>query len=34
MTLLQGCDGLSVRRMAVLGTFRQPSLYRPVYREL
>jgi hypothetical protein len=34
VTLPQGCDGLSARRMAVLWTFRAPSLGRPVHREL
>src|SRR2546428_7376215 len=32
--LPQGRDGLSARRMAVLCTFREPSLCRPVHREL
>ena len=34
MTLPQGRDGLSARGMAVLWTFREPSLYRHVRREL
>ena len=34
VTLPHGCDGLSVRRMAVLWTFREPSLCRHVRREL
>jgi hypothetical protein len=34
VTLPQGRDGLSARRMAVLWTFRGPSLYRHVRREL
>jgi hypothetical protein len=34
MTLPQGCDGLSVRRMAVFWTFREPSLCRHGCREL
>jgi hypothetical protein len=34
VTLPQGCDGLSARRMAVLSTFREPSLGRHVHREL
>jgi hypothetical protein len=34
VTLPQGCDGLSARRMAVLWTFREPSLCRHVHREL
>jgi hypothetical protein len=33
VTLPQGCDGLSARRMAVLWTFREPSLCRHVHRE-
>jgi hypothetical protein len=33
VTLPQGRDGLSARRMAVLWTFREPSLYRHVRRE-
>src|SRR2546428_13258441 len=32
--LPQGRDGLSARRMAVLCTFREPSLCRHVHREL
>jgi hypothetical protein len=32
--LPHGCNGLSVRRMAVLWTFRAPALGRPVHREL
>ena len=34
VTLPHGCDGLSARRMAVLWTFRGPSLCRHVRREL
>jgi len=34
VTLPHGCNGLSVRRMAVLWTFRAPSLCRHVRREL
>ncbi len=34
VTRPQGCDGLSVRRMAVLWTCREPSLGRHVPREL
>src|SRR5713226_2364242 len=34
VTLPHGCDGLSAWRMAVLWTFREPSLCRHVYREL
>src|SRR3989442_265036 len=34
VALPQGCDGLSARRMAVLCTFREPSLCRHVHREL
>src|SRR5882672_11933787 len=34
VTLPHGCDGLSARRMAVLWTFREPSLCRYVHREL
>jgi hypothetical protein len=34
VTLPQGCDGLSARRMALLSTFREPSLGRHVHREL
>ena len=34
VTLPQECDGLSARRMAVLWTFRAPSLCRHVHREL
>jgi hypothetical protein len=34
MTLPQGRDGLSARRMAVLWMFREPSLCRHVRREL
>ena len=34
VTLPHGCDGLSARRMAVLWTFREPSLCRHVRREL
>src|SRR5262249_4277019 len=34
MTLAHGCDGLSARQMAVLETFRQPSLGRHVHCEL
>jgi hypothetical protein len=34
MTLLHGCNGLNARRMAVLWTFRTPSLGRHVHREL
>jgi hypothetical protein len=34
VTLPQGCDGLSARRMAVLWTFREPSLGRHVRRGL
>jgi hypothetical protein len=34
VTLPQGRDGLSARRMAVLGTFREPSLCRHVPHEL
>jgi hypothetical protein len=34
VTLLHGCDGLNARRMAVLWTFREPSLCRHVRREL
>src|SRR4030081_158087 len=30
---LLGCDGLSARRMAVLYTFHEPSLGRPVHHE-
>ena len=33
MTLSQGHDGLSARRMAVFCTFRKPSLCRQVHRE-
>ncbi len=33
MTLPHGRDGLSARRMAVLWTFREPSLCRHVHRE-
>jgi hypothetical protein len=32
--LPHGYDGLSTRRMAVVWTFREPSLYRHVHREL
>ena len=32
VTLLHGCDGLNARRMAVLWTFREPSLCRHVRR--
>ena len=34
VTLPQGCKGLSMRRMAVVWTFRAPSLGRHVHREL
>ena len=34
VTLPQGCDGLSARRMALLSTFREPSLGRQGHREL
>jgi hypothetical protein len=34
VTLPQGRDGLSAQRMAVLWTFREPSLGRYVHREL
>ena len=34
MTLPHRRDGLSAWRMAVLGTFREPSLCRYVHREL
>jgi len=34
VTLPQECDGLSARRMAVLWTFREPSLGRHVRRGL
>ena len=34
VTLPQRHNGLRARRMAVLETFRAPSLCRPVYREL
>src|SRR5262245_16753948 len=34
VTLSHGCNGLSPRRMAVLWTFREPSLCRHVRREL
>jgi len=34
VTLPHGRNGLSVRRMAVLSTFREPSLCRQVHREL
>ncbi len=34
VTLPHGRDGLSARGMAVLWTFREPSLYRHVRREL
>src|SRR5712691_4519267 len=34
VTLPQGRNGLSARRMAVLYTFREPSLCRHVHREL
>src|SRR5712671_4968223 len=34
VTLPQGCDGLSARRMGVLCTFREPSLCRHVHRDL
>jgi hypothetical protein len=34
VTLLQGCDGLSARRMALLWTFHEVSLSRHVRREL
>jgi hypothetical protein len=34
VTLPQGCNGLSARRMAVVSTFREPSLCRHVHREL
>jgi recombinase len=34
VTLPQGRNGLRARRMAVLSTFREPSLYRHVRREL
>jgi hypothetical protein len=34
VTLPHGCNGLSARRMAVLWTFREPSLYRHVRCEL
>ena len=34
VTLPHGRDGLSARRMAVLWTFREPSLCRHVHREL
>ena len=34
MTLPHGRNGLSARRMAVLWTFREPSLCRYVHREL
>ena len=33
VTLSHGRDGLSARRMAVLSTFREPSLCRHVHRE-
>jgi hypothetical protein len=33
-TLPQGRNGLSAQQMAVLSTFREPFLGRPVYREL
>jgi hypothetical protein len=33
VTLPQGRNGLSARRMAVLYTFREPSLCRHVHRE-
>ena len=33
VTLPHGCDGLSARRMAVLWTFREPSLCHHVRRE-
>jgi hypothetical protein len=33
VTLSQGHDGLSARRMAVFWTFRKPSLCRHVHRE-
>jgi hypothetical protein len=34
VTLPHGCNGLSVRRMVVLWTFREPSLCRHVHRAL
>ena len=34
VTLPHGCNGLSARRMAVLSTFREPSLCRQVHHEL
>src|SRR5438132_1065724 len=34
VTLPQGRNRLSARRMAVLSTFHEPSLCRPVHREL
>jgi len=34
LTLAHGCDGLSARRIAVLWTFREPSLGRQIHREL
>src|SRR5262249_11005881 len=33
VTLPQGCDGLSTRRVAVLWTFHEPALCRHVHRE-
>jgi hypothetical protein len=33
VTVPQGRNGLSARRMAVLYTFREPSLCRQVHRE-
>ena len=33
LMLPHGCDGLSVRRMTVLCTFRMPSMGRPVPRQ-
>ena len=34
VTLLDGRDRLSAQRMAMVSTFREPSRYRPVHREL
>ena len=34
VTLPHGCNGLGAWWMAVLSTFREPSLCRPVHREL
>ena len=34
LTLPHVCYGLSVRRMAVLSTFRRPSMRHPVHRQL